>query len=54
MSELGGSRADEVNVDDVISNVLVKNNDIRAEDGSDGGEKNEKRGRMIPVHGELL
>lgn len=54
VSELGGLRADEVNVDDVVPNLVVKNNDIRAEDGSDGGEKNEKRGRMIPLHGELL
>ena len=54
VSELGGLRADEVNVADVVPNLVIKDNDIRAEDGSDGGEKNEKRGRMIPLHGELL
>lgn len=54
VSELGGLRTGEVNVDDVVPNLVIKDNDIRAEDGSDGGEKNEKRGRMIPLHGELL
>ena len=54
MSELGGLRTDEVNADDVVPNLVIKDNDFRAEDGSDGGEKNEKRGRMTPLHGKLL
>jgi integrase len=54
VNEIGGLRVDEVNIDDVVPNLVIKNNDIRAEDGVDGGEKNENRGRMIPLHPEIL
>lgn len=54
VNEIGGMRADEVHVDDVVPSLEIKDNDVRAEDGIDGGEKNENRGRMIPLHGEIL
>ena len=43
-----------MNIDDVIPNLVVKDTDVRAEGGIDGGEKNENRGRLIPLHSELL
>lgn len=54
VNEIGGLRVDEVHVDDVVPNLEIKNNDVRAEDGVEGGEKNVNRGRTIPLHGELL
>lgn len=54
LNEIAGLRADEVNIIDAIPNLVIKNNDLRAEDGVDGGEKNIKRGRMIPLHDEIL
>ena len=54
VNEIAGLRVDEVNVDDVVPNLVIKDNDIRAEDGVDGGEKNVNRGRTIPLHGEIL
>ena len=54
LNEIAGLRADEVHIDDAIQNLVIKNNDLRAEDGVDGGEKNIKRGRMIPLHDEIL
>lgn len=47
-------RTDEVHLEDAVPNLVIKNNDLRAEDGVDGGEKNIKRGRMIPLHNEIL
>jgi integrase len=54
LNEIAGLRADEVHIDDTIPNLVIKNNELRAEDGVDGGEKNIKRGRMIPLHDEIL
>ncbi len=54
MNEIGGLRADEVHIDDLVPHLVIKDNDIRAEDGVDGGEKNLSRGRMIPLHSEIL
>jgi len=54
VNEVGGLRTDEVNIDDVVPNPVIKDNDIRAEDGVDGGEKNLTRGRMIPLHSEIM
>lgn len=54
VNEIGGLRADEALIDDVVPNLVIKDNDIRAEDGIDGGEKNQNRGRMIPLHSETL
>lgn len=54
LNEIAGLRADEVHIDDVVPNLVIQDNDIRAEDGIDGGEKNENRGRMIPLHKEIL
>ena len=54
VNEIGGLRVDEVHVHDAVPNLEIKNNDVRAEDGVDGGEKNVNRGRTIPLHGELL
>ena len=54
LSEIAGLRADEVHVDDAIPNIVIQDNDVRAEDNVDGGEKNEDRGRLIPLHPELL
>lgn len=54
LNEIAGLRADEVHIDDVVPNLVIQDNDIRAEDGIEGGEKNENRGRMIPLHEEIL
>jgi integrase len=54
LNEIAGLRTDEVHIDDAVPNLVIKNNDLRAEDGVDGGEKNIKRGRMIPLHDEIL
>ena len=54
VNEIGGLRADEVHIDDLVPHLVIKDNDIRAEDGVDGGEKNFSRGRMIPLHSEIL
>jgi len=54
LNEIAGLRADEVIFDDIVPHVVVQDNDIRAEDGIDGGEKNEYRGRAIPLHKEIL
>ena len=54
VNEIGGLRVDEVHTDDIVPSLEIKNNDVRAENGIDGGEKNVNRGRMIPLHGELL
>ena len=54
LNEIAGLRADEVIYDDFVPHVVIQDNDIRAEDGVDGGEKNEYRGRAIPLHKEIL
>lgn len=54
LNEIAGLRADEVHADDAVPNIVVQDNDVRAEDDVDGGEKNEDRGRLIPLHPELL
>jgi len=54
LNEIAGLRTDEVHIDDAVPNLVIKNNDLRAEDGVDGGEKNIRRGRMIPLHEEIL
>ncbi|MDQ0564981.1 hypothetical protein GRI55_09485 [Erythrobacter citreus] len=54
VNEIGGLRVDEVHIGDIVPNLEIKNNDVRAEDGVEGGEKNVNRGRIIPLHGELL
>ncbi len=54
LNEIAGLRADEVIYDDIVPHVVIQDNDIRAEDGIDGGEKNEYRGRAIPLHKEIL
>ena len=54
VSEIAGLRADEVRIDDVVPNLVIKDNDVRAEDGVDGGEKTTARGRLVPLHEELL
>ncbi|WP_133365513.1 hypothetical protein [Qipengyuania sediminis] len=54
VNEIAGLRVDEVRIDDAVPNIVIKDNDIRAEDGFDGGEKNESRGRTLPLHGEIL
>lgn len=54
VNEVGGLRADEVLLDGAVPCIEIKDNDVRAENGIDGGEKNVNRGRMIPLHGELL
>lgn len=54
LNEIGGMRADEVHIDDAVPNLVIKDNDIRAEDGIDGGEKTLCRGRMVPLHDEIL
>ena len=54
LNEIAGLRADEVFFDDIVPHVVVEDNDIRAEDGIDGGEKNDYRGRAIPLHKEIL
>lgn len=54
VNEIAGLRVDEAHIDDVVPNLVIKDNDIRAEDGVYGGEKNINRGRTIPLHGEIL
>lgn len=54
LNEIAGLRADEVQVDDLVPNIVIQDNDVRAEDDVKGGEKNENRGRLIPLHSELL
>lgn len=54
VNEIAGLRVDEVNMGDAVPSIVIKDNDIRAEDGIDGGEKNINRGRTIPLHGEIL
>ncbi len=54
LNEIAGLRTDEVHIDDAVPNLVIKNNDLRGEDGVEGGEKNIKRGRMIPLHHEIL
>lgn len=54
VNEVGGLRTDEVHIDDVTPSIVIKDNDVRAEDGVDGGEKNESRGRMVPLHPEIM
>lgn len=54
LNEIAGLRADEIYVDDAVPNIVIQDNDVRAEDEVEGGEKNEDRGRLIPVHPELL
>jgi integrase len=54
VNEIGGLRLDEVHLTDAVPNIVIKDNDIRAEDGFEGGEKNENRGRTIPLHGEIM
>lgn len=54
LNEIAGLRADEVHADDAVPNIVIQDNDVRAEDDVDGGEKNEDRGRLIPLHPELL
>lgn len=54
LNEIAGLRADEVHLDDAIPHIVIQDNDVRAEDNVDGGEKNEDRGRLIPLHPELL
>ncbi len=54
VNEVGGLRTDEVHIDDVTPRIVIKDNGVRAEDGVDGGEKNENRGRMIPLHPEIM
>jgi integrase len=54
VNEIGGLRTDEVHIDDVTPSIVIKDNDVRAEDGVDGGEKNENRGRMVPLHPEIM
>ncbi len=54
LNEIAGLRADEIYVDDAVPNIVIQDNDVRAEDDVDGGEKNEDRGRLIPLHPELL
>ena len=54
VNELAGLRIDEVVMDAPTPYLTIKNNDIRGEDGVDGGEKNPHRGRSIPLHAEIL
>lgn len=54
LNEIAGLRADEIHDEDPVPNIVIQDNDVRAEDGVDGGEKNEDRGRLIPLHSELL
>lgn len=54
LNEIAGLRIDEVNTGDAVPNLMIKNNDLRAENGVDGGLKNKSRGRMIPLHEEIL
>ncbi|PKP90912.1 MAG: hypothetical protein CVT75_10410 [Alphaproteobacteria bacterium HGW-Alphaproteobacteria-14] len=54
LNEIAGLRIDEVNIGDAVPNLMIKNNDLRAENGVDGGLKNKSRGRMIPLHEEIL
>jgi len=54
VNEIAGLRVDEVRIDDLVPNLEIKDNDVRAENGVEGGEKNESRGRTIPLHAELL
>lgn len=43
VNEIGGLRADEVHTSDAVPNLEIKDNDVRAENGIDGGEKNVNR-----------
>lgn len=54
VNEIAGLRVDEVFVDAPVPYLTIKDNDIRAEDGVDGGLKNRSRGRSIPLHEEIL
>lgn len=54
LNEIAGLRADEIHDEDLVPNIVIQDNDVRAEDGIDGGEKNEDRGRLVPLHPELL
>lgn len=54
VNEIAGLRVDEVVVDAPVPYLTIKDNDIRAEDGVDGGLKNSSRGRSIPLHAEIL
>ena len=54
LNEIAGLLVDGVIYDDFVPHVVIQDNDIRAEDGVDGGEKNKYRGRAIPLHKEIL
>lgn len=54
LNEIAGLRADEVLTDEIVPHVVIQDNDIRAEDGIDGGIKNDFRERAIPLHREIL
>jgi len=40
VNEIAGLRIDEVEIDAPVPHLIIKNNDLRAENGVDGGEKN--------------
>lgn len=54
VNEIAGLRVDEVFLDEPTPFITIKDNDIRGTEEELAGEKNENRGRDIPLHTEIL